>query len=579
MAKNIFHGGKELLYSKQANILSAAAVIMVMVLASRLLGLVRNRTFVHFFPPEKLDSFLAAFQLPDLIFEVLVLGAMSSAFIPVFSSYISREKKKEAWYLAGLTLNVLLLFFLVVSIFIFIFAPQIYTVVAQGFSSEQIAQTVSFTRILLLAQMFFAASYVLTATLESNQRFFAPAVAPLFYNLGIIFATILFAPQIGLLAPVFGAVLGSALHLLIQLPLALSLGFRPVFSLDFKDKALLSVAKLALPRILELSFFQIKRLADLFMASLIAGGLTYFKFAESLSALPVGLFGLSIAKASLPQLSHQVATSQMKSFKETFASSFKEILFLIVPAAVLLAVLRIPFVRLAFGARQFEWQDTVQTGYALSAFALGTFAYSLSLLISRAFYALQDTGTPVKVSLFKILLNVVLGLVLVLGLGLPIWGLAFSYALAGIAENIALFALLRRKIGGFSGFGLGTAFIKITFAASLSGGVMFFLLRILDRSAWDKKLSFLGKLGLALPTTFDKFVLDTRYTVNLIVLTAVVAFLGLATYAFLVWLLRVPELGIVTRALQRLLRVRFAGVRPAVKEGEPVSPPYTNGTS
>ncbi|MDO8503689.1 MAG: murein biosynthesis integral membrane protein MurJ [bacterium] len=577
--KNIFHGGRNLLYSKQSNILSAATVIMVMVAASRVLGLIRNRTFVHFFPPEKLDSFLAAFQLPDLIFEVLVLGAMSSAFIPIFSSYLSRQKQKEAWHLAGLTLNVLLFFFLIISVVIFIFAPQIYTLVARGFTPEQVAETAFFTRILLLAQMFFAASYVLTATLESNQRFFAPAVAPLFYNLGIIFSTILFAPHIGLLAPVLGAVFGSFLHLLIQLPLAASLGFRPVFSLNFKDKALLSVAKLAAPRILELSFFQVKRLADLFMASLIVGGLTYFKFAESLAALPVGLFGLSIAKASLPQLSNQVATNQMKNFKETFASSFKEILFLIVPAGVFLAVLRIPFVRLAFGARQFEWQDTVQTGYALSAFALGTFAYSLSLLISRAFYALQDTGTPVKVSVGKILLNVGLGLFLVLGLHLPIWGLALSYALAGIAENIALFTLLRRKVGGFAGLGLGIAFIKVAFAASVSGGVMFLLLRVLDRSAWDKKLSFLGKLGLALPTTFDKFVLDTRYTTNLIILTFLVALVGLVVYVVLVYLLRVEELGIVTRALRRISSVRFAKVKPAAKEGEPLTPPYTNGTS
>lgn len=572
MVKNFFQGGRSILYSKQANILSAATIVMLAIAASRILGLLRNRTFVHFFPPETLDLFLAAFHLPDLIFEVLIIGAMASAFVPVFSSYLAKDKKQEAWFLAGVTLNVIVIFFLVFSLFIFIFAHPIYSLVAQGFTPDKISQTVFFARILLVAQMFFAVSYLLTAVLESNQRFLAPAVAPLFYNISIIIFTFLFAPTLGLLAPVLGAVAGSFIHLIIQLPLALELGFRPVFFIDLKNPGVRSIIKLAWPRVIELSFVQVKKLVDLSMASLAAGGLTYFRFADSLAALPVGLFGLSIAKASFPQLSRQ-AGNDMQGFKATFSSSLKEILFLVLPASVFLGVLRIPAVRLAFGAAQFDWQDTVQTGYAVSAFCVGAFAYSLSLLLARGFYALQDTMTPVKVSVFSILINIPLGLFFILGLKLPIWGLSLAYAISGIIQLVILMGLFSRRVGGFAGYGIGSAFAKIGFSAGASGLTMFILLKIFDRSAWDKKLSFLGQLGLGLPTTFDRFVLDTRYTLNLIWLTLLVAAIGLAVYLLLAHLLRVDELRIIAKSIRR-----FSGKLPyfAKKEETFVSPP--NGT-
>lgn len=578
MVKNFIQGGKNLLWSHQANILSAASVIMLAVAASRVLGLVRNRTFVHFFEPAELDTFLAAFQLPDLIFEVLVLGAMSSAFIPVFSSYLGKKKEKEAWQVAALSLNFLLLFFIIFAGLIFIFANPIYSLVTAGFTPEQVLLTARFARILLVAQLFFVISYVFSGVLESHQRFLAPAVAPIFYNLGIIVTTALFAPRLGLYAPTIGAVLGAVLHLLIQLPLATSLGFRPIFSLNLAHPGVRAIGKLALPRVLELSFFQIKRLSDLFLASLIAGGLTYFKFADSLAALPVGLFGLSIAKATLPSMSRHAGEAKMEDFKNTFASSLKEIAFLVVPASVFLAVLRIPAARLAFGAAQFDWQDTVQTGYVLSAFSLGAFAYGLGLLVSRAFWALQDTFTPVKVSMATILINVLLALLFILGLGLPTWGLALAYAIAGIIQLVVLILILSRRVGGFEGYGLGSSFLKIVLASGASGGTMFILLKILDRSAWDRKLSFLGQLGLGLPTTFDRFVLDTRYTINLILLTFLVALVGLLVYLLITYLLRVEELGVFLRSLRKISIEKLPRfVKPAAKE-EPLAPPPTTGS-
>lgn len=577
MAETLLQRGKNILYSRQANILSAATVIMIMVAASRILGLVRNRVFVHFFPPEQLDTYLAAFQLPDLIFEVIVLGAMSSAFIPTFARAMAAKKEKEAWHLAGLTLNVMLVFFSLFSLVLFFLAYPMYATVARGFNPIQISQVVLFTRTLLIAQMFFAASYVFTAVLESNQRFLAPAIAPLFYNLGIIITTVFLAPSLGLYAPVWGAVIGSFLHLIIQVPLAYQLGFRPVWSLNFRNPALRKIGKLALPRIIELGSFQVKRLVDLFLASLVVGGLTYFKFGDSLAVLPTSLFGLSIAKASLPQLSRETAGRSLSNFKLTFSASFRQIIFFVAPASVFLAVLRVPIVRLAFGGAHFDWDDTLQTGYVLSAFSLGIFAYSLSLLISRAFYALHDTITPVKVSFLTIAVNVVLGLGLVLGAKTPIWGLALAYSVAGIVQFVVLFVLLSKKVGGFSGVGLGGSFAKIAAASSFSGALMFVLLRLLDRSAWDKKLSFLGKLGIGLPTTFEKFVLDTHYTVNLIILTFVVGLIGLSAYLLITWFLGIRELDLIVKAVRRVPLFAPLKTRPQKLPPDSVMPPQTNG--
>ncbi|MBI2590909.1 MAG: murein biosynthesis integral membrane protein MurJ [Candidatus Blackburnbacteria bacterium] len=566
-----------ILYGRQANILSAATVIMIMIAASRLLGLARNRVFVHYFPPQELDTYLAAFQFPDLIFEIFVLGAMSSAFIPIFTRSMAQKKAKEAWYLAGLVLNVMIFLFLVMSLAIFVFAAPMYGLVAQGFTKDQIAQTVLFTRALLVAQMFFAASYVITAVLESNQRFLAPAVAPLFYNLGIILMTVFFAPELGLYAPVWGAVIGSFLHLAIQVPLALRLGFRPVWSLNFKDPRLKQIGKLALPRIVELSVFQAKRLVDLFLASLVVGGLTYFKFGDSMAVLPTSLFGLSIAKASLPSFALSASKKGLEDFKATFSSSFRQIIFFVLPASVFLAVLRLPIVRLAFGGTHFEWEDTLQTGYVLSAFAIGIFAYSLSLLISRGFYALHDTLTPVKVSFVAIGINVILELVLVLVFKTNIWGLALAYSVAGIVQFAILFFALSKRIGGFGQLDIGHAFAKVLAASSLSGALMFFLLKVLDRSAWDKKLSFLGQLGLALPAPFERIVLDTHYTSNLIVLTFVVFMVGLVTYLATTWFLGIRELDIVLKALRRVsVFLRFK--RPTPFPSDTVVSPQTNGT-
>lgn len=567
MVKNLFRHGSRFLARQQTGILSAASVIMVMIAISRVLGLFRNRVLAHFFAADTLSVYFAAFRLPEVIFEVLIFGALSSAFIPVFTSYISKKQNREAWYVAAISLNFAVLIFLFFALLIFAFAQPLYRIMTPGFDSAQIIQVAQLARILIFSQVFFVFSYFLTGVLESMQRFLVPALAPLFYNLGIILGTIFLAPTLGIYGAALGAVVGAFLHFLIQLPLAVHLGFRPKFNLNLSHPGVREIGRLAWPRIIELSFLQLGKSTELFLASLVsAAAYTYYTFANSLQLLPIGLFGISIAKASLPSLSYQSARGDIKKLTRTFTGLFGQILFLILPCAVFLAVLRIPIVRLVFGAAKFTWESTVQTGLTLSAFSLAIFSQALVYLLTRTFYALHDTLTPVKISIASIFLNIFLGVVLIIGLHLPIWSLALSYSLSSLFQFLALCVFLLRRLPIFSRREI-MASLKIFLASFVSGGTMYVLLKILDQSVWDKRLSFLGDLGLSLPTTLDRFVLDTRYIPNLLFLTFIVGLIGLLVYLGTAWILRIKEMSLLVRVLLKIRRLEFLKPRvPAEKE-------------
>src|SRR3990170_4742479 len=311
----ILKKGKQILLSQQSSVISAASVIMLMVVASRILGLVRQRVLAHFFLPEELSLFFAAFRLPDLLFEVLVFGTFSSAFIPVFTKSL-KKGDTLAWDIAGRVVNIGLVIFIPIAIIFSFNAEAIYSYVAPGFSVEEIQIIASIARVLFAAQAFFVVSYVLTGVLESLRIFLVPALAPVFYNLGIIAGTVAFSNSLGLMAPAVGVLIGAAFHFLIQLPASIKLGFRFGSQVRPNDEVR-KIGRLALPRVVDLSFQQVAKTVELYFASLIStASYTYFTFANTLQLLPVSLFGTSIAKAALPTLSHQ-GSDDIPGFRKT----------------------------------------------------------------------------------------------------------------------------------------------------------------------------------------------------------------------------------------------------------------------
>lgn len=547
MVGKIFSQGKKIFTVPQTTVLSAASIIMVMIFASRILGLIRQRVLANFFAPDELSLFFAAFRLPDLIFEVLVYGTFSSAFIPIFTKAL-KKGEKEAWVIAGRVVNISLLIFVFFSVVIGIFAEKIYQVVAPGFSLEETKKIAALARILFAAQGFFVVSYVVTGVLESLGRFLVPALSPLFYNVGIILGTVFLQNSLGLKAPAVGVVIGAICHLLIQLPLAHRLGFR--FVRSFKpNEEVKKIGRLALPRIVDLSFQQISKTVELFLASLIStASYTYFTFANSLQLLPVTLFGTSLAKATLPILAREESP---EGFKNTLLTTLYQSIFLVFPMATILIILRIPLVRLAFGTNIFDWQATVQTGYVLSAFAMGAIFQTSVAILNRAYYALHDTKTPVKISLVSEIITIIVGIVLIMVFKLPVWALAIAFSLGSAIQSIVLFYVLQKKLKvNIIGQSLAP-FFKAFSASLFSGGVMYFLLKFFDRSVWVKKLSFLSSFDISQSLPFEKFVLDTRYTFNLLVLTVLTSVVGLASYIIISFLMKSQELSLFYKIIRR----------------------------
>lgn len=575
MVNKIISKSKRLFVSPQSSVLSAATIIMFMVAASRVLGLIRQRTLAHFFAPSELSLFFAAFRLPDLIFEVLVFGTFSSAFIPVFTKAL-KKGNSDAWEIAGNVANISLLIFGLFALVAGIFADRLYALFAPGFGPTEQVQIVKIARILFVAQGFFVISYVLTGVLESLRRFLIPALAPLFYNLGIILGTFILSPRINLLAPAIGVFVGAFFHFLIQLPLAIKLGFRFIPSIHL-TKEVKKIGKLAAPRIIELSFLQISKTVELFLASLIStASYTYYTFGNSLQLLPVGLFGTSIAKAALPTLARQAENK--KQFRETLFNALYQIVFLVLPVATVLIVLRIPLVRLVFGTEIFDWEATVQTGLVVSSFAVGVVFQAAVALLARAFYALNDTKTPVAISITGIIMIVTINFIFVRRLSLPVWGLALAFSIGSAYQACLLFYLLSKRFGKTSFTNLVAPMFKSGFSALGSGLIMYLVLKIFDRSVWVKRLSFLGKIEATSVIAFEKFVLDTRYTGNLLILTVMVSIIGVLVYLGLAIILGTKEVWIFFDMIKKIFVKRRVAPIPT-KEQEPVAPTPIDSTS
>ena len=556
MSNHLIEKGKKFFTAPQNSILSAASLIMVMIVASRILGLVRQRVLAHFFTTADLSLFFAAFRLPDLVFEVLVFGTFSSAFIPVFTKLLKKEER-EAWRLAGTIVNLGLIIFIFLAIVVSFSAKGAYQIFAPGYSPEGREKIVFLTRILFAAQGFFVVSYVLTGVLESMKRFLIPALSPVFYNLGIILGTVLLSKDLGLTAPAVGVFIGAFCHLTIQLPLALKLGFKfsPRVIIDDNVRR---IGRLALPRVIEVSFLQLSKMAELFFASLVStASYAYYTFGNTIQLLPVGLFGTSIAKAALPSLAS--LSDEKEKFLQVLRKTLFEMTFLITPFAAFLIVLRIPLVRLIYGTDIFTWESTVQTGMVVSGFALGITFQAASALLARGFYALHDTKTPVGVSMITIAVTIMLDYLFVGLLKTNVWGLSLAFSLGLFLQAVSLYFLITKKVAGDFKLASLLPFCKHLVASLGAGSVMFFLLKFFDKSVWVKRLSFLGKIEITRNIAFEKFVLDTRYTTNLLILTIVVTLTGLLVYLGLSIVLKTKEVETFFNLLKRIVVGRKIG--------------------
>lgn len=527
---------------KQTTVGSAAMVLAFMVLVSRVLGLVRDRLLSTYFAPEELGVYFAAFRIPNVIFELLVMGALTAAFIPVYTKYIAEDRQADAKRLATVLINLSIIILAVVAIPLYIAAPYISRALAPGFTEVQIAEMTSYTRFILLFQVGpLLIGNVLTGILQSHSLFLIPAAAPVLYNVGIIIGTIALSSTWGLWGPVMGVGIGAVLFVIIQIPLIMGLGYRHTLEVDPKTPGVREVGRLMGPRTLGLAIAQIDITIDLMLASLLGARMvTIFNFAQHLQQLPVGLFGTTIAQAALPSLSQFSAKEKKEEFRETVQKGIHQILFWVLPASVLFMVLRIPIVRLVFGASQFDWAATVDTGMTLSAFGLSLFAQALIHILARGFYALYDSKTPVRVGIVTVLINSTLSVLFILVFHLPVWSLGLSTSIASIINAGALLYLLNKRVGGLISRTLIDPALKMAMAAGVTGVALYIPLKLLDQ-----------------------LVFDTTRTFGLIFLTGVSAGLGLMTYFFLSWVLGVAQVYSLIRVTRKIGAIRGFFMEPA----------------
>lgn len=433
-----------------SSIIRSTIVIAIFSVAAKITGLVKFIVLSNRFGAgRETDIYFAAFRVPDFIFNLLIAGTLSVAFIPVFVKYLTKDRE-EAFVVASSIFNITMLVMGSASIFGIIFSDQLVRFIAPGFDEAAMAETAALTRILMLSPLIFSLSSILTSILHSFQRFYLVAVGPIVYNLLIIFGLLVLHPRFGFAGVVWAVIAGALLHFVLQLPAALRLGFRPFRHFNLSHPAVRQIGKLFLPRILGIDLGQVSLLvASVIGSSLAAGSIARFNYAFDLETLPLGIFAIAFSVTAFPVLSGFAARRDLDGFKIFLSKTMVQLLFLIIPISVLMLVLRAQVVRLLFGALEgtkFTFLDTSITARALGFFALSLAAQALLPLLARAFYSLQNTIIPVSVGAFAVGLNIVLSYLFTRRYGAESMALAFS--IAAILDMIILFLILRRHLGG-----------------------------------------------------------------------------------------------------------------------------------
>lgn len=456
--------------ARRAQLARAATVVMVAFVISRVLGLGREVIIGNEFGTSReLEAYLAAFRIPDLIFQLIAGGALGSAFIPTFTGYLARGDEKQAWRLASSIMNIVFLVLTTSAALAAFFAPQLVArVVVPGFSPQDQALTVQLMRIMLVSPVIFGVSGVVMGILNSFQHFLLPALAPAIYNLSIIGGAVLLAPMMGIYGLAVGVVVGALLHLLMQVPQLLRKGmvYQPLF--DMSHPGVREVGRLMAPRMLGLASVQINFLVNTYLASaLVEGSLAALNYAWILMFLPQGIFAMAIATAAFPTFSELAASDRVIELRDTFSEMLQLTLYLTIPASVALIVLSEPVVELLLQRGRFDPSSTSAVAWALQFYALGLCAHSALEIVNRAFYSLHDTRTPVAIGVCAMVLNIALSLLLIGPL--LHGGLALANSVATVIEIVLLLVILRGRLKGIDGHALLSSVGRTGVAAIIMG--------------------------------------------------------------------------------------------------------------
>lgn len=467
--------------SSKTTVTKAAGIMMAAIMLSRVLGLVRDMVISGLFGQGRnTDIYYAAFSVPDLLFYLIAGGAISSAFVPIFVEHISNGRKQEAWKLFSILATTMFLVIAAVVVVGEIFTRQLIPIIAApGFKGPELDQVAHLTRIVLPSQLFFLLGALMMGSLWAHNHYKAPGLGPSIYNIGIITGGAIaghkFGPQ-GIQGLAWGALAGAFLgNFVLQYFVLRRYGLKFKPSLNVKHPDAIKVWKLMIPVIFSLSLPQIDVWINRRFATYFFGGaVSAIERSNRLMQVPIGIFGQAIAIGFFATMAAQYATGKMDDYRETVNFGIRSILFVSIPATVLMIVLRMPIIQLFFQHGEFTAQNSIDVAKPLVFYALGIAAWSTQAIIARAFYSIQDTKTPVWTGTVMTAIFIPMNYCLMRIMGYT--GLALATTIAATMHSLTMFFLLRKKAGGIDARRIFISTAKITAASLLMGAAMWFVL-------------------------------------------------------------------------------------------------------
>ncbi len=484
----------------------SAGIVSIAVMFSRVFGLAREMVFSRLFGAGFLyDAFVVGFRIPNLLRDLFAEGALSAAFVKVFTDYQIKKGEKEAWRLASLVFNLLAVILSGVTILGILLAPVYVPLIAWGFPPEKAALAVTLTQIMFPFILLVALAAVAMGILNTKGRFGVPASASTAFNIVSILAGLGFAyylsgggwdasgnkdsipalpAQWAIMGMAIGTLIGGAAQFLIQVPSLFKVGFRFFPALSFSDEGVKRVMRLMGPAIIGTSAVQIKVMVDTFVVSGIEGGNSWLPYSFRLMQFPIGLFGVALGTAAIPTLSRLASENNIQKFRSTLSNALILVFLMTIPSACGLIILGEPIIRLIYEGGKFDAIDTDMTAWALAAYSVGLVAYSAIKILSPSFYAIDDAKTPMYVSIASILVHVpssygLMQLFSTIGVsaarpdGYGHIGVALATSIVAIVNFLALTFLMRRKIKRLEGREIFSSFIKIIIASLLMSAICY----------------------------------------------------------------------------------------------------------
>ncbi len=519
--------------SAKQQIARAAGTVMLAFTLSQIAGLARRILVANAFgATAELDAFVAANRVSETLFNLVAGGALGSAFIPAFAGFLAKGDRRSAWKLASGVANLVLIILACLASLAALFAPQIVRYgLASGFSADPAQETlaIALLRIQLASAVLFGVSGLVMGILNSHQVFLIPALTPSMYQIGLIFGVLVLAPNYGIYGLAYGVVIGSALHLLLQIPSLVKQKGKYFATLGFGNPAVGEVLRLMAPRLFGVAIVQLNAWVNIWLASYMSeGSMVAIDYGFALMMMAQVAIAQSIATAAMPTFAAQYALGKLDDIRASLAAALRGVLLLSLPASLGLILLRVPLVTLLYQRGSFDANSTQLVAWALLWYAAGLVGHSVLEILARAFYAMHDTKTPVLVGAAAMGLNVVFSFAfsaLFTKIGwMPHGGLALANSLATALEMAVLLLMMRRRLNGLEGARLG---------------------RGLGQAA-------LGTLGMGIGLGLWLMVTATR---SALVTALGGVLVGGAVYGLILLLVRVPEVMSVMKFV-----LRYAGI-------------------